>query len=79
MILRQGAAYIAPGGYHLKVVPAAGGQYAIELTSEDARNGHRPSVDMMFESLLPLTTLERHAVIMTGMGSDGLKDDEVPI
>ncbi|MEK5237984.1 chemotaxis response regulator protein-glutamate methylesterase [Paenibacillus sp. FSL L8-0470] len=73
MILRQGAAYIAPGGYHLKVVPAAGGQYAIELTSEDARNGHRPSVDMMFESLLPLTTLERHAVIMTGMGSDGAR------
>lgn len=73
MILRQGAAYIAPGGYHLKVVPAAGGQYAIELTSEDVRNGHRPSVDTMFESLLPLTALERHAVIMTGMGSDGAR------
>ncbi|WP_042199183.1 protein-glutamate methylesterase/protein-glutamine glutaminase [Paenibacillus camerounensis] len=73
MILRQGAAYIAPGGYHVKVVPAAGGQYAIELTSEDARNGHRPSVDTLYESLLPLTGLERHAVIMTGMGSDGAR------
>lgn len=73
MILRQGAAYIAPGGYHLKVVPAAGGQYAIELTGEEARNGHRPSVDMLYESLLPLTGLERHAVIMTGMGSDGAR------
>ncbi|WP_019910427.1 protein-glutamate methylesterase/protein-glutamine glutaminase [Paenibacillus sp. HW567] len=73
MILRQGAAYIAPGGYHLKVVPSAGGQYAIELTKEDARNGHRPSVDTLFESILPLTSLERHAVIMTGMGSDGAK------
>lgn len=73
MILRPGAAYIAPGGFHLKVVPASGGQYAIELTNEESRNGHRPSVDTMFESLLPLTTLERHAVIMTGMGSDGAK------
>ncbi|AIQ47843.1 chemotaxis protein CheY [Paenibacillus sp. FSL R7-0273] len=73
MILRQGAAYIAPGGYHVKVVPAAGGQYAIELTTEDARNGHRPSVDTLYESLLPLTGLERHAVIMTGMGSDGAR------
>lgn len=73
MVLRQGAAYIAPGGYHLKVVPAAGGQYAIELSNEEARNGHRPSVDTMFESLLPLTELERHAVIMTGMGSDGAR------
>ncbi|KAI7248655.1 hypothetical protein KC345_g11836, partial [Hortaea werneckii] len=73
MVLRQGAAYIAPGGYHLKVVPATGGQYSIELTKEEARNGHRPSVDTLFESVLQLTSLERHAVIMTGMGSDGAK------
>lgn len=73
MILRQGAAYIAPGGYHLKVVPAAGGQYAVELTREEVRNGHRPSVDTLFESVLQLTSLERHAVLMTGMGSDGAR------
>jgi two-component system chemotaxis response regulator CheB len=73
MVLRQGAAYIAPGGYHLKVVPATGGQYSIELTKEEARNGHRPSVDTLFESVLQLTSLERHAVIMTGMGSDGAR------
>ncbi|WP_339310140.1 chemotaxis response regulator protein-glutamate methylesterase [Paenibacillus sp. FSL M7-0896] len=73
MILRQGAAYIAPGGYHLTVVPAPGGQYMIELTKEEVRNGHRPSVDTLFESVLQLTSLERHAVIMTGMGSDGAR------
>lgn len=73
MILKPGAAYIAPGGYHMKVVSASGGQYAISLTKEEARNGHRPSVDTLFESLLPLTTLERHAVLMTGMGSDGAR------
>ncbi|WP_379126565.1 chemotaxis response regulator protein-glutamate methylesterase [Paenibacillus sp. sgz500958] len=73
MVLRQGTAYIAPGGYHMKVTPSTGGQYTINLTKEDARNGHRPSVDTLFESILPLTLLERHAVIMTGMGSDGAK------
>ncbi|ASA22243.1 protein-glutamate methylesterase/protein-glutamine glutaminase [Paenibacillus donghaensis] len=73
MILRQGAAYIAPGGFHIEVVPATGGQYALALTKEEARNGHRPSVDVLFESLIPLTALERHAVIMTGMGSDGAR------
>ncbi|OKP99381.1 chemotaxis response regulator protein-glutamate methylesterase [Paenibacillus sp. P46E] len=73
MILRKGAAYIAPGGYHMRVVPAAGGQYSIDLTLGEARNGHRPSVDTLFESILPYTSLERHAVIMTGMGSDGAK------
>lgn len=45
----------------------------IELTKEEARNGHRPSVDTLFESVLQLTSLERHAVIMTGMGSDGAR------
>lgn len=73
MILRKGAAYIAPGGYHMKVAESTGGQYVISLSKEEARNGHRPSVDTLFESLLPLTSLERHAVIMTGMGSDGAK------
>lgn len=73
MILRQGTAYIAPGGFHMKICSTVAGQYTIVLTKEDSRNGHRPSVDILFESLLSLTSLERHAVLMTGMGSDGAK------
>ncbi len=73
MTLRQGVAYIAPGGYHMKVISIPGGQYAVTLTKEEMRNGHRPSVDVLFESVLSLTSLERHAVLMTGMGSDGAK------
>jgi two-component system chemotaxis response regulator CheB len=73
MILRKGAAYIAPGGYHLQVTSSARGQYAVVLTKEEARNGHRPSVDVLFESLLPLTSLDRHVLLMTGMGSDGAR------
>ncbi|MNO45738.1 Chemotaxis response regulator protein-glutamate methylesterase of group 2 operon [compost metagenome] len=73
MILRKGAAYIAPGGYHLQVTPSSRGQYAVVLTKEEARNGHRPSVDVLFESLLPLTSLDRHVLLMTGMGSDGAR------
>jgi two-component system, chemotaxis family, protein-glutamate methylesterase/glutaminase len=73
MVLRQGSAYIAPGGYHMKISSTAGGQYMVSLTKEEARNGHRPSVDVLFESLLPFTSLERHAVLMTGMGSDGAR------
>ncbi len=73
MILRKGVAYIAPGGYHLQVALSTGGQYVVVLTKEEARNGHRPSVDVLFESLLSLTSLERHALLMTGMGSDGAR------
>ncbi|MDO7905813.1 chemotaxis protein CheB [Paenibacillus sp. JX-17] len=72
MALEAGTAYIAPGGLQLKVL-FSGGRYVFNLSNEEPRNGHRPSVDTMFESLMPLTSLERHLVLLTGMGSDGAK------
>jgi two-component system chemotaxis response regulator CheB len=47
--------------------------YCIRTSKEDPRSGHRPSVDMLFESLVPLTELKKYVVLMTGMGSDGAK------
>nr|WP_149466315.1 chemotaxis response regulator protein-glutamate methylesterase [Paenibacillus antarcticus] len=73
MVLYKGYAYIAPGGFHMKIVRASAGHYEISLTEEGTRNGHRPSVDTMFDSLLPFNTLTRHVVLLTGMGSDGAK------
>lgn len=73
MRLEAGTAYVAPGGYHLNVVPASDGSYKVSLTGQEPRNGHRPSVDVMYDSLLPLQTLKRHIVLLTGMGSDGAR------
>lgn len=70
--VRPGVAYIAPGGRHMELA-AGGSRYVIRLTDAPQRNGHRPSVDVLFESLVPFTELARHAVILTGMGSDGAK------
>ncbi|CAM4276764.1 two-component system chemotaxis response regulator CheB [Paenibacillus endophyticus] len=67
-----GKVYIAPGAFHMELAKDAAG-YFIRLTEQPQRNGHRPSVDVLFESLLPIRELKRHAVIMTGMGSDGAK------
>lgn len=67
-----GMVYIAPGGLHLELAKDSLGYY-IRLTEEPPRGGHRPSVDVMFESCTPFSELRRHAVIMTGMGSDGVK------
>lgn len=67
-----GVVYIAPGGFHMELAKDAAG-YSILLTEQPPRNGHRPSVDVLFESLAPFRELKRHAVIMTGMGSDGAK------
>lgn len=66
-----GTAYVAPGGWHMKLQKDSIQGYRIQLTKEDPRSGHRPSVDTLFESLVPLRELKRHAVLMTGMGKDG--------
>ncbi|MVO99139.1 protein-glutamate methylesterase/protein-glutamine glutaminase [Paenibacillus lutrae] len=72
-ILTNGTAYVAPGGLHMTVVQSDAGDYRIALSKSEPLSGHRPSVDKMFASLLPLKNLSRHAVIMTGMGSDGAR------
>jgi len=71
-IVRQGTAYIAPGGYHMKV-KSIGTTLTIYLDEEEPpRGGHRPSVDVLFESV-SITGKDLIAVIMTGMGADGTK------
>lgn len=69
-IIKKGIAYIAPGGYHLKV-QKIGSSLAVKLDQSPTRNGHRPSVDVMFESISKISDIAKIAVIMTGMGADG--------
>ncbi|MFC5532474.1 chemotaxis protein CheB [Cohnella yongneupensis] len=72
-VVENATAYIAPGGYHMSLAKDARGGYKIRLSEEPPRSGHRPSVDVLFESLVSHVGLKRHAVLMTGMGSDGAK------
>lgn len=67
---KNGTAYIAPGGYHLKVVKSLN-RLVMTLDKEEQRKGHRPSVDTMFDSISKLKDIHKVAVIMTGMGADG--------
>lgn len=70
-ILKNGVAYIAPGGYHLRL-RKIGTTYGIVLDqTEPPRSGHRPSVDVMFEDVSNCSDMDKVAVIMTGMGQDG--------
>lgn len=71
-ILMKGTAYIAPGGYHL-YLKNIGTSIAIHLDQSEPMNGHRPSVDVMFQSASEIKNYSKVAVIMTGMGSDGSK------
>ena len=71
--LQNGVAYIAPGGYHLKLRKVAGVFRVVLDQTEPPRSGHRPSVDVMFEELSKYDDFDKIAVIMTGMGYDGSK------
>ena len=70
-MIESGTAYIAPGNYHM-TVERKGMRYQINLNQKEPVGGHRPSVDMLFQSL-KLVDLDKIFVIMTGMGSDGTK------
>jgi two-component system chemotaxis response regulator CheB len=69
-VAQNGIAYIAPGGSHLLVMKT-GSSLRIKIDKSDIRNGHRPSVDVLFESISEIQDYRKIAVIMTGMGSDG--------
>lgn len=66
----NGHIYIAPGGWHIAVEQRPLGN-VIKLTQEEQRNGHRPSADVLFESVAKIYKNKALGVIMTGMGRDG--------
>jgi two-component system, chemotaxis family, protein-glutamate methylesterase/glutaminase len=69
--LEKGTAYIAPGGFHMRITETDS-ILTVQLTKEEPpRNGHRPSVDVLFESASMIDGCKKIAVVMTGMGSDG--------
>jgi two-component system chemotaxis response regulator CheB len=68
-VLRPGAVRLAPGGSHLKL--EADG--VLRLDGETPpRRGHRPSVDELFLSCAAHCPREVAAVLLTGMGADGV-------
>jgi two-component system, chemotaxis family, protein-glutamate methylesterase/glutaminase len=71
MVLSPGHAWIAPGNFHLTVKPAALGS-RLELNQERPENSCRPSVDVLFRSVAEVYGAATLAVVMTGMGSDGV-------
>lgn len=71
-IIQKATVYIAPGNFHLEI-RKMGTSFAIELSKGASRNGHRPSVDVLLESLTKVSHVNKIAVILTGMGNDGAK------
>lgn len=71
-VIKKGWCYVAPGDQHLKV-QQRGNQFYINLTSDELVSGHRPSVDVLMNSVAEIVSINTYGVILTGMGGDGAK------
>ena len=72
-ILKPGRVLIAPGDKHLTVEKRPLAAIA-HLTDDPPRNGHRPSADVLFESVCREYANHALGIIMTGMGRDGAEE-----
>lgn len=71
--VQEGFIYIAPGGFHMKLKKLSLASAVIEITPEPNNTLHRPSVDVMINSVVDYYGKSTLGVIMTGMGKDGLE------
>ena len=68
--IRKGLMLLAPGGLQMRVVPL-GNSYAVSVQEGEKVNGHRPSVDVLFDSVALHVRENANGVLLTGMGADG--------
>jgi two-component system, chemotaxis family, protein-glutamate methylesterase/glutaminase len=74
--LRPGCALIAPGDFHM-VVHHEDGVTRVRTHQGPRENFCRPSVDVLFRSVAGVYGARTLAVILTGMGLDGVKGSEL--
>ncbi len=67
-----GRVLIAPGGLHM-TVERDGAQYRVRIADGPRVNRHKPSVDVLFQSVARSAGGNALGVIMTGMGDDGAR------
>jgi len=75
-VVVPGHAWIAPGDYHM-VVERKGPQIVLATNQDPQENSCRPAVDVMFRSVAEVYGAAVLAVVLTGMGQDGMRGAEV--
>ncbi len=66
----RGLALVAPADLQCRVM-RVGNRYRVACKPGDRVSGHRPSVDVLFQSMADTVKARMAGVIMTGMGHDG--------
>jgi two-component system chemotaxis response regulator CheB len=74
--LLPGEVWIAPGDHHL-VVTRVGGSPRLAVNQAPPENSCRPAVDVLFRSVVACYGAGTLAVVLTGMGQDGLRGCEL--
>lgn len=74
--LAGGCIYLAPGDFHM-VVSGDGGTIHLRTHQGPKENFCRPSVDVLFRSVAEIYGSRTLAIILTGMGQDGVKGCEI--
>jgi two-component system chemotaxis response regulator CheB len=83
-VIRHGHIYIAPGDRHLQIV-RSGNRFVCHLEDGPVVNRHKPSVEVMFKSVIQNVGNKAIGVMLTGMGADGsqalkeMKDNGSPV
>ena len=75
-LLLPGQVRIAPGGSHM-ALERQGAQIRLFLNQNEPENSCRPAVDVLFRSVAEVYRGNALAVVLTGMGNDGLRGCEV--
>ncbi|NRB40911.1 MAG: chemotaxis response regulator protein-glutamate methylesterase [Pseudomonadales bacterium] len=68
--LKAGTALVAPGDRHL-LIHEKDGRYFCTLKDSEPVSRHKPSVDVLFDSVAKSSNGKALGIILTGMGSDG--------
>ena len=74
-VVKRGLVYVAPGDFHL-TVRRQGSHIVTGLDQDAPENAHRPAADVLFRSVAGLYGPQALALVLTGMGEDGLIGSE---
>ena len=69
-VVEHGTCYLAPGGLHMRV-KKKGSKTVLDIQDGEKVSGHRPSCNVLFDSIAEYYESNVMGIILTGMGDDG--------
>jgi two-component system chemotaxis response regulator CheB len=71
--IQDSQVYVAPGGYHTTITGRTGGELFFQIEPSCEKDFYAPSANRLLESVAESCGEKSLAVILTGMGDDGLR------